>query len=45
MPSASYPLFGGFLMNDVITVTFSAATPVAAGAYCDRNYTTGGGRR
>lgn len=32
-------------MNDVITVTFSIATGVAEGMYCDGNYTAGGGRR
>ena len=32
-------------MIDVITVTFSAATPVAVGVYCSMNAITGGGRR
>lgn len=31
-------------MIDVITVTFSAATPVAAAMYCSVNNFTGGGR-
>ena len=32
-------------MKNVILISFTASTPVAADMYCDMNTITGGGRR
>ncbi|MFA7087018.1 MAG: hypothetical protein WC145_10175 [Aliarcobacter sp.] len=42
---AFYPLLEDSFMINVILISFTASTPVAADMYCDMNTKTGGGIR
>ena len=41
---ASYPLLEEFLMKNVILISFTVSTPVAADMYCNLNVINGGGK-
>ena len=39
----SYPLLEEYFMKNVILISFTASTSVAADMYCEVNFTVGGG--